>query len=186
MNSYSTLSHRHSHGVCVLWTPLVTPCARMRSRGRVFGLSVCLFVHHFLGFLCVRGIFKVSIYAWQVDLLIKVARRWSAIERDVLEARKTLVKLQHRYGPPFLIRSAIRTCKRYGRMRTLSSNCMDWYGRMRTLTRRVHPWNASTDYRRAERWKCKNLRDTPKLSFQRRGNRESRRLRKGTIATLRI
>ena len=23
MNSYSTLSHRHSHGVCVLWTPLV-------------------------------------------------------------------------------------------------------------------------------------------------------------------
>jgi len=23
MNSYSTLSHRHSRGVCVLWTPLV-------------------------------------------------------------------------------------------------------------------------------------------------------------------
>ena len=80
----------------------------MRSRGRVFGLSVylfvCLFVHHFLGCLFVRGIFKVSIYAGQVDLLIKVARRWSAIERDVLEARKTLVKLKHRYGPPFLMR----------------------------------------------------------------------------------
>ena len=102
---------------------------------------VCLlFVHHFLGCLCVMGIFKVSIYTWQVDLLIKVARRRSAIERDVLEARKTLVKLKHRYGPPFLVRSAIRTCKRHGRMRTLSSNCMDWYGRMRTLTRRVHPW----------------------------------------------
>ena len=110
----------------------------MRGRGRVFGLSVCLFVHHFLACLCVRGIFKVSIYAWQVDVLIKVARRWSAIERDVLEARKTLVKLKHRYAP--FCRSAIRTSKRHGRMRTLSSNCMDWYGRMRTLTRRVHPW----------------------------------------------
>ena len=24
--------------------PIITPCVRMRSRGRVFGLSVCLFV----------------------------------------------------------------------------------------------------------------------------------------------
>jgi len=60
------------------------PMRAHAQQGRVFGLSVCLlprahacaagveclvclfvclFVHHFLGCLCVRGIFKISIYA---------------------------------------------------------------------------------------------------------------------------
>jgi len=58
---------------------------------------------------------------------------------------------------------------------------------MRTRTRRVHPWKCKYGLLKnvpLKWWKCKNLRNTPKLSFQRRGDRESRWLRKGTIATL--
>ena len=67
----------------------------MRSRGRVFGLSVslfaCPFVHHFLACLRVEGILKGSLYTQQVDQVKKVAYRWSAIEKNGLEARKMLV-----------------------------------------------------------------------------------------------
>ena len=71
----------------------------MRSRGRVFGLSVslsvclfvCPFVHHFLACLRVQGILKDSLNTQQVDQVEKVACRWSAIEKNGLEARKTLV-----------------------------------------------------------------------------------------------
>ena len=72
------------------------PRARMRSRGRVFGLSVslsvvCPFVHHFLACLRVQDILKGSLYTQQVDQVEKVVYRWSAIEKYGLEARKTLV-----------------------------------------------------------------------------------------------
>ena len=68
----------------------------MRSRGRVFGLSVvclfvCPFVHHFLACLRVQGIVKDSLNTQQVDQVEKVACRGSAIEKNGLEARKTLV-----------------------------------------------------------------------------------------------
>ena len=52
----------------------------MRSRGRVFGLSVslsvclfvCPFVHHFLACLRVQGILKDSLNTQQVDQVEKV------------------------------------------------------------------------------------------------------------------
>ena len=66
------------------------PRARMHSRGRVFGLSVslfvCLFVHHFLACLRVQDTFKNSLYSKQVDHVKKVACRWSTIDRYGLEA----------------------------------------------------------------------------------------------------
>ena len=72
---------------------------RMRSRGRVFGLSVSLFVclfvslfvRHFLPCSRVQGTFKSSLYSTQVDQVKKVNCRWSTIDRYGLEARKTLV-----------------------------------------------------------------------------------------------
>ena len=78
---------------------LYLPRACMRSRGRVFGLSVslfvclfvCQFVHHFLSCLRVQGILKGFLYTQQVDQVEKVAYRWSAIEKNGLEASKTLV-----------------------------------------------------------------------------------------------
>ena len=62
----------------------------------MFGLSVslsvclfvCPFVHHFLACLRVQGILKDSLNTQQVD---RVDCRWSAIEKNGLEARKTLV-----------------------------------------------------------------------------------------------
>ena len=33
MNSYSTQSHRHSRGVCVLWTPLVRSWVALEFQG---------------------------------------------------------------------------------------------------------------------------------------------------------
>ena len=67
----------------------------MRSRGRVFGLSVSLFVslfvRHFLACSRVQDTFKSSLYSKQVDQVKKVACRWSTIDRYGLEARKTLV-----------------------------------------------------------------------------------------------
>ena len=70
----------------------------MRSRGRVFGLSVSLFVSlfvcHFLACSHVQDTFKSSLYSKQVDQVKKVACRWSTIDRYGLEARKTLVLTQ--------------------------------------------------------------------------------------------
>ena len=60
--------------------------------GLSVSLSVCLFVcpfaHHFLACLHVQGILKGSLYTQQVD---QVAYRWSAIEKNGLEARRMLV-----------------------------------------------------------------------------------------------
>ena len=67
----------------------------MRSRGRVFGLSVnlfvSLFVRHFFACSRVQDKFKSCLYSKQVDQVKKVACRWSKIDRYDLEARKTLV-----------------------------------------------------------------------------------------------
>ena len=54
-------------------------------------LLVCQFVHHFLACLHVQGILKGSLCTQQVDQVGKVAYRLSAIEKNGLEARKTLV-----------------------------------------------------------------------------------------------
>ena len=64
------------------------------QQGRVFGLSVSLFVHHFLPCLHVQDSFKSSLYSKQVDQVKKVACSWSTIDRYGLEARKTLVLTQ--------------------------------------------------------------------------------------------
>ena len=71
----------------------------MRSKGRVFGLSVSLSVclsvcpplfglfersGHFQGLI-------IILYTQQVDQVKKVASRWSTFNRNSLEARKTLV-----------------------------------------------------------------------------------------------
>ena len=68
----------------------------MRSRGKVFGLSVSLFVclsttFWLVSCLRVQGTFEGSLYSKQVDQVKKVACRWLTIERNGLEARKTLV-----------------------------------------------------------------------------------------------
>ena len=64
---------------------LSLPRARMRSRGRVFGLSVslfvCQFVHHFLAYSGVLGLFKVSFSSMKIALVIKLTH---------LEAQKSL------------------------------------------------------------------------------------------------
>ena len=45
MNSYSTLSHRHSHGVCVLWTPLVPhPIRSVQATCHCMHVCVCVCV----------------------------------------------------------------------------------------------------------------------------------------------
>ena len=67
------------------------PLARMHSRGRVFGLSVSLFFRHFLACSHVQDTFKSSLDSKQVNQVKKVACRWSMIDRYGLEARKTLV-----------------------------------------------------------------------------------------------
>ena len=75
------------------------PRALMRSRGRVFGLSVslsvCLFVRLSTTFwpVCTFKAFSRALYTLtqQIDQVEKVAYRWSAIEMNGLEARKTLV-----------------------------------------------------------------------------------------------
>ena len=67
---------------------------RMGSRGGVFGLSVSLFVSLSTTFGPVdtfRLFFKDSLYAQQVDPVIKVTCRWSTIDRNGLEAGKMLV-----------------------------------------------------------------------------------------------
>ena len=67
-------------------------CARARGMSSMSScLFVCLFVHHFLASLRVQGILKGSLYTQQVDQVEKVAYRWSAIDKNGLEARKTLV-----------------------------------------------------------------------------------------------
>ena len=64
----------------------------MRSRGRVFGLSVslfvCLFVHHFLAYSGVLGLFKVSLSSMKMDLVIKLTFLRPPFESDHLEAQK--------------------------------------------------------------------------------------------------
>ena len=103
----SVTFRRHDHLVSVLFGDLFShsynitfsmflPRACMRSRGRVFGLSVSLFVclsvcPPLLACLRIQGILKGSLYTQQVDQVEKVAYRLSAIEKNGLEARKTLV-----------------------------------------------------------------------------------------------
>ena len=54
---------------------------RVRSRGRVFGLSVslfvCLFVRHFLACSRVQYTFKSSLYSKQVDQVKGVSIHWT-------------------------------------------------------------------------------------------------------------
>ena len=67
-------------------------CARARGMSSMSScLFVCQFVHHFWACLRVQGILKGSLYTQQVDQVEKVAYRGSAIEKNGLEARKTLV-----------------------------------------------------------------------------------------------
>ena len=72
-------------------------CAAGVSRGRVFGLSVSLFVCLFVRLSTTFGLFVRSRHSQglfitqQVDQVEKVAYRWSAIEKNGLEARKILV-----------------------------------------------------------------------------------------------
>ena len=61
----------------------------MRSRGRVFGLSVSLFVHHFLAYSGGLGLFKVSFSSMKMALVIKLTFLRPPFESDHLEAQKT-------------------------------------------------------------------------------------------------
>ena len=61
------------------------PCVHMCCRGRVFGLSVSLFVCPLLLGL---DVFKGSLYTKQVVKVKKIACRWSMIDRNGLEAKK--------------------------------------------------------------------------------------------------
>ena len=66
----------------------------MHSRGRVFGVSVCLlFVCLFNNFwaVCTFRDFQGLIVHQAVVRVKKVACGWSTIDRNGLEARKTLV-----------------------------------------------------------------------------------------------
>ena len=67
----------------------------MRSRGRVFGLSVslfvCPFVHHFLACSGVLGLFKVSFSSIKMAIVITLTFLRPAFESDHLEAQKSLV-----------------------------------------------------------------------------------------------
>ena len=67
------------------------PCARMRSRGRVFGLSVSLSVCPPLFGLFARSRHSQGLFIHSTGRSGgKVAYRWSAIEKNGLEARKCL------------------------------------------------------------------------------------------------
>ena len=66
----------------------------MRSRGKVFGMSVCqfvcLFAHHFLACLGVLGLFKASFGSMKIDLVNKPAFLCPGFESDYAEALKSL------------------------------------------------------------------------------------------------
>ena len=71
------------------------PRARMRSRGRVFGLSVSQFVclsvcPPLLAYSGVLGLFKVSFSSMKIALVIKLTFLRPPFKSDHLEAQKSL------------------------------------------------------------------------------------------------
>ena len=66
----------------------------MHSRGRVFGVSVwqfvCLFIRHFLGWLCVLDLFEVSFSSLKMALVNKLAFLCPAFKSNHSEALKSM------------------------------------------------------------------------------------------------